>query len=195
MVGIFRRLPNRQRSTAVDDEGIYRDHLASLVRSGLAAIELPASFEGLVALNATDAAWIWRTQQEQGAVVASRAGEFRFSRRASMLSFPMIVAAQWASAIVEARRRRSDRDKAPVVDASAPEIKQFLDDRTRRRKEAAAAANANMKGSPLRAAVLWISMVFAFVVFWQLLNKHRRYEPRQVDPAEAAAGVEPEDSR
>ena len=79
MPGIGPRLPNRQRSAAADDEGIYRDHLACFVRSDLAAIELPATFEGLVALNVTDAAWIWRTRLEQGVVVPSRAGEFRFA--------------------------------------------------------------------------------------------------------------------
>jgi hypothetical protein len=113
-----------------------------------------------------------------------------------MQSFPRIVAAQWGRALVEARRRGSDRAKAPVVDASAPEIKQFLDDRARRRKEAAAAAHAGFKTSRTRTVLLWASMVFGFVVFWQLLNNHRRDEPRRPDRGESAAPpLETDDSR
>jgi hypothetical protein len=50
------QLPNRRRSAADDDQAMYRDHLAALIRSGLAAIELPPTFEGLIALNINDAA-------------------------------------------------------------------------------------------------------------------------------------------
>jgi hypothetical protein len=188
-------LPNRRRSDADDDEGMYRDHLASFVRSGLAAIELPATFEGLVALSVNDAAWIWRTRLEQGVVVPSDAGGFRYARWASMLSVPKILWAQWAKAIVQVWRRRSDRAKGPIVDASAPEIKQFLEDRARRQREALAATRAGFKTSRTRTAILWVSMVFGFVVFWQLLN-HQRHAPRPPYPAESAAPpVEPDDSR
>jgi hypothetical protein len=90
------RLPNRRRAAADDDEAMYRDHLAALVRSGLAAIELPDSFQGLIALNVNDAAWIWRTRVEQRVVVEARAGGFRYARWASLASVPKILFGQWA---------------------------------------------------------------------------------------------------
>ena len=166
------RLPNRRRSAAADDQGIYRNHLAALIRSGLAPIELPATFEGLVALNVNDAAWIWRTRLEQGVVVASSAGGFRYARWASLVSVPQILLTQLANTIVEARRRLVDRAKGPVVDARAPEIRQFLEDGARRRKEAAEASSNKLKMSRTKTAILWVSMVIGFTVFWQLLN-HR----------------------
>ena len=165
-------LPNRRRSAAGDDQGIYRDHLAALVRAGLAAIALPATFEGLVALNINDAAWIWRTRLEQGTVVAPRGGGFRYARWTSLVSVPLVLWTQFANAIVEARLRRVDRTKGPAVDAGVPEIRQFLDARARRTKEAAEAASAKLNMGRSKTVILWVSMVFAFVVFWQLLN-HR----------------------
>src|SRR5450631_2556727 len=176
------KLPNRRRSGADDDQGIYRDHLAALVRRGLAAIELPATFEGLLALNVTDAAWIWRTRLEQGVVVATPTGGFRFARWASLVSVPKIIWRQLANAIVEARRRHSDRAKGPVVDVRVPEIRQFLVERTRRRKEAAQAASAGFKKSSMRTTMLWVAMVIGFTVFWQLLN-HQLHWPSRPHPA------------
>ena len=172
--GVGTRLPNRLRSGADDEQGMYRDHVAALVRSGLAAIELPATFEGLVALNVNDAAWIWRTRLEQGVVVTSRAGGFRYTRWAALMSVPTLLSSQLANAVVESRRRRLDQAKAPLVDAGAPEIRQFLDERARRRKEAAEAASSKMNMGRTKTVLLWVTMVISFTAVWQLLNHRGR---------------------
>jgi hypothetical protein len=167
-------LPNRQRSPANDDQGVYRDHLAALARSGVATMELPATLEGLVALNVADVAWIWRSRLEQGVVVASRGGGFRFAGWASLASVPRILWSQLRSAIVESRRRRSDLAQGPVIDARAPEIRQFLDERNRRKKEATQAAESRLKMSRSRTAILWAAMVIGFTVCWRFLNHRSR---------------------
>lgn len=187
------RLPNRRRSGADDDQGIYRDHLATLVRRGLAAIELPTTFEGLLALNVNDAAWIWRTRLEQGVVVAAPAGGFRFGRWASLASVPKILWGQLANAIVEARRGRSDRAKGPVVDGRVPEIQQFLEERTRRRKEAAEAVSRKLKTSRGKTMTLWIAMVIGFTVFWQLLNHQLHWPSRRHPAGSTTSPLEPDD--
>ena len=173
------RLPNHRPSAAEDDQGIYRDHLAALVRSGLATIELPASFEGLVALNINDAAWIWRTNLDRRVVVAAPAGGFRFARWATLASIPRLVSSKLVNAIVEARRRRSDRTKGPVVDAHVPEIRDFLEERTRRRKEALKAVTGKPTGSPGKTIACWIALVSSFTVAWNLIDhqKHSRSTP------------------
>lgn len=188
------RLPNRRRSAVDDDEGMYRDHLAALVRSGLAGIELPDTFEGLIALNVNDAAWIWRTRVEQG-VVTARDGGFRFARWAALASVPKILLAHLANAIIEARQRRLDRAKSPVVDASVSEIRQFLEDRARRRREAAKASSRKLEMGRGKTVLLWISLVFGFVVMWQFLNHQRRVPSRQRPAEPEAPANEPDDGR
>jgi hypothetical protein len=172
--GIGRPLPNRRRSSATDDEGVYRDHLAALAQSGLEATELPATFEGLVALNVADAAWVWRRKLEDGSVVAWRGGGFRIARWASLAYIPRLLLGQVRGRIAEAQRRRSDQAPGPVVDAHLPEIRQFLDQRGRRTKEVAEAATKHFKMSRTRTAVLWVALVIGFMVFWQLLNRRLR---------------------
>jgi hypothetical protein len=162
------------RSLADDDEGIYRDHLAALARAGQAAMDLPATIEGLVELNVADAAWIWRTRLEQGVVVARRDGGFRYARWASLASIPQLLFYLLSSAIVEARRRRSDRGRGPVVDAQAPEIRQLLDARARRKKDAAQATARRFKMSRTRTATLWVAMVIGFTFLWQFLGHRQR---------------------
>ena len=186
-------LPNRRRSTADDDQGVYRDHLAALVRSGFSAIELPATFEGLLALNVNDAAWIWRTRVELGVCVPTRAGGFRFSRWASLASVPKILWSLCASAIVEARRRRWDLARGPVVNGRAPEIRQFLEERTRRTKEAADAASAKLNGN--NSMLVWIGIVIGFMIVWQLLN-HQLHRPSRARlPGSGAPPAELEGGR
>jgi len=168
-------LANRRRSDADDDRGIYRDHVAGLAQAGLAATVLPGTFEELVALNIADAAWIWRTRVEQGVVVVSeRDGEFRYARWASLAAIPRLLSEQLWRAILEARRRKSDRTLGVVVDARAPEIRQFIDDLARRKKEAADATAEHFKLSRGRTATLWMALVIGFTVFWQFLSHRPR---------------------
>jgi hypothetical protein len=177
------RLPNHWRSAAEDDQGIYRDHLAALARSGLAAIELPATFEGLIVLNVNDAAWLWRTRLERRAVVVAPAGGFRFGRWATLASVPRVLfLGKLVNAIVEARRRRSDRAKGPVVDARVPEIREFLEDRTRHWKDALKAASSRPKTSPGKTIMVWLALVGGFAVAWHFLNhqEHSQSIPSRV---------------
>jgi hypothetical protein len=167
-------LANRSRSPADDDQGIYRDHLAALARAGGAAIELPATFEGLVALAVAYAAWIWRTRLEQGVVVADREGGFRFARWASLASIPRLVVEQLRGARAEARRQRLDRERGPAVDARAPEIRQFLDDRARRKKELSEAMTNRFKMSRARTATLWVALVIGFTITLRILHHAQR---------------------
>jgi hypothetical protein len=175
-------LPNRRRSAAADDQGIYRDHLAALVRAGLAPIELPDTFQGLLALNVNDTAWIWRNRLDHGVVVGAPAGGFRFTRWAALTSLPKFLYSQLASKLIEARRRGSNREQGPVVDANAPEIRQFVEERTRRRKAAAQEAASKPGMSRTKTALLWLTMVVSFAVFWHLLG-HQRHAPSQRIPA------------
>jgi hypothetical protein len=167
-------LPNRQRSNAPDEPGVYRDHLAGLGRSGLMAIELPPTFEGLVALNVNDAASTWRTRLEHGSVVPQGQGEFRYSRWTSLACIPRLLFGQLRGALLESQRRQSDHAQGPFVDGSAPEIRHFLDERARRRKEAAAAATASFKTGSTRKAMLWMAMVIGFTFMWRYLNHRPR---------------------
>jgi hypothetical protein len=167
-------LPNRRRSPAIDDQGVYGDHLAALARSGVTTMDLPDAFAGLVALNVADVAWIWQSRLDQGVVVSEGGGGFRFAPWASLASIPRLLSDQVRSAMVEARRRRSDRAQGPVVDARVPEIRHFLDDRSRRKKEAAAANANRFKMSRTRTVALWVAMVIAFTFVWRFLNHRPR---------------------
>jgi hypothetical protein len=94
-------LPNRRRSPATDDQGVYHDHLAALARSGVTTMELPGTFAGLVALNVDDAARIWQSRLDQGVVVSEGGGGFRFAAWASLASIPRLLADQVRSAMLE----------------------------------------------------------------------------------------------
>ena len=138
------------------------------------AIELPPTFEGLVALDVDDAASIWRMRLEHGSIVSEREREFRYSRWTSLACIPRLLFGQMRSALLEPRRRRSDQAQGPVVDGRAPEIRHFLDERARRPKEAAAAATATFKTSTTRKAMLWLAMVIGFTFMWRYLNHRPR---------------------
>jgi hypothetical protein len=163
-------LPNRRRSLLDDDRDVYRDHLAALAESGLAAADLPADFEGLVALNVADVAWIWRTRLEQRVVVAALDGGFRYAKWPSLASIPRVLFEQLRSAIVEASRRQSGRELGPVIDTHAPEIRQFIDDCARRKKEASEATAHGFKMSRGHTATLWVALVIGFTIFWRYLS-------------------------
>jgi hypothetical protein len=77
------------------------------------------------------------------------------------------------NAIVEARRRRSDRTQGPVVDARDPAIREFLEERARRRKEAIKAASPGPKISPGKTIARWLALVIGFTVAWQLINREQ----------------------
>ena len=168
------QLPNRRRSPAPDDESVYRDHLATLARSGLPTMELPASFDELVGLNELDASRLWQRRLREQVVVPARGPGYRYSRWHSLSCLPALLFLLLRLKIEDARRRRLDRARGPVVDLKAPEIQQFLAERARHKKEVAAAVSNKFKMSRTRTTLLWIAMTIGFTIMWQFLNHRPR---------------------
>jgi hypothetical protein len=171
-------LPWLRYSRASDHEAVYREHLASLVQSGLATTDVPATFEALVAANVADAARLWQARCDQGLIVPAGDGAFRYGTWRALAAIPVAMVALFKRTILKVvlgpRRHFPAEQQNPVALLLLPEIEAFLDQARRRQKEGAEVAARRFKESRSRTVLLWGSGILAFIVVWRLLNQRPR---------------------
>lgn len=171
-------LPWLRSSRAPDHEAVYREHLASAGQAGLATIDVPATFEALVAANVADAARLWQARRDQGLVVPAGDGAFRYGAWRALAAIPRAMFALIQRTILKVilgpRRHLPVERQDPVALLLLPEIEEFLDQTRHRQKEGAEVAARRFKESRSRTVLLWGSGILAFIVVWRLLNQRPR---------------------
>ncbi len=159
----------RHLSSALDHEGMYRDHLAAVAGVGVATREVPP-FDGIVAENVAEAARLWRLQLDRGFVVASADGTFRHPAAKALFATPGLIASTATAAMLERRRDKLAAAKGPFAPRAA-ELQAFLDERKGRAAIVGRAAAEHYTKGPAGNVLLVTVAIFAFVVVWQLLNR------------------------
>jgi hypothetical protein len=183
---------HRQESAALDEEGLYQDHLAAIRRMGAAVREIP-SFDDIVVANFVEAGRFWQLQIDRGVVRASGDGSFRHPAAKALFGlFPLIFRAL-ARKRLENRRSRLAEQKRPQASPGPrhPEVQAFINERTRRAKASGRDAGERFNKGPGRV-LLWTVAIVAFFVTWRhLQHRHRRAPP----PQRSASSLERGDTR
>jgi len=169
---------HRQESAALDEEGLYQDHLAAIKARGAAVRDIP-SFDDIVVTNALDASRLWLLQIDRGLIRPSTDGSFRHPAAKSLFATVPLILRLLAARRLERRRDRlaEQRRPRPSADPRPPEVQAFVDERTRRAKAAGQAAADRFNKGPGRVLLLIVAIA-AFIVTWRYLQRGHTHMPR-----------------
>jgi hypothetical protein len=170
---------HRQQSAALEEEGLYQDHLAAIRLKGPAVREIP-SFDDIVVANALEAARFWLHQIDRGFVRRSSDGSFRHPAAKSLFATVPLLLRALAAKRLENRRDRVAERKRPRTSAAPrpPEVQAFIDKRAGQIKAAGRDAGDRFTKGPGRVLV-WIAAIVTFIVTWRHLQHRRAAHPPQ----------------
>ncbi len=180
---------HRQTSAALDEEGLYQDHLAAIRSRGLAVREIP-SFDDIIVANALEAARFWLHQVDSGLVQRSSNGSFRHPTAKALFGTVPLLLQALAAKRLENRRDRLAEEKRPRTSAAPrpPEVQAFIDKLSGQIKASGREAGNRFSKGPGRV-LTWAVAIVAFILTWRhLQQRHRAAPPPQRSASSSVRG-------